>query len=91
MAATANFYKMDTMIMWTLGAILAVFSGLATGLGGSVQGIQGCKDVRHAYTAKGFSQNDVPDNAISGNNNKAHWNIHKSRHYDSIQFTVCAL
>lgn len=67
LTTTGNFYKMDTVFMWTFGALLAIFSGLATGLGGSVQGIQGCKDVRHAYYAKGFSQNDVPDNAISGN------------------------
>ena len=56
----------DTLWICTIGTILALFSGLATGLGGSVPGIQGCKDVKHAYRAKGFSQSDVPDNAITG-------------------------
>ncbi|XP_071798085.1 glypican-6-like [Asterias amurensis] len=45
-----------------VGTILAVFSGLTTALSGQ----NGCADVRDAYQDKGFSTNEVPDFAVSG-------------------------
>ncbi|XP_022088007.1 glypican-4-like [Acanthaster planci] len=46
----------------SLGTILTVFSGFSVALSGQ----NGCADVRDAYQDKGFSTNEVPDFAVSG-------------------------